>query len=156
MTAFAVQLGAFAENVTRRRFSICLRRKAPTGNLSRSLCYNTAIVRKVLQSCFSSRKWISSSPMSARDSKVPRKLAQVDTRVATAKSELDASESAKVATVKDQKKYKLDIDQWKNKVRKYRNQTAQVKTNEAYRAHRHEVQMAEDKCQGQTASSSKW
>ena len=33
---------------------------------------------------------------------------------------------------------------WKDRVRKYRDQTSQVKTNEAYKALQHEVQMAED------------
>ena len=36
------------------------------------------------------------------------------------------------------------MDSWKDKVRKYRDQTSQIKTNEAYRALQHEVQMAED------------
>ena len=83
--------------------------------------------------------------MSARDSRNSLKsLPKFDARVSAAKSDLDASKSAQVATVKDRKKYELDVDQWKDKVRKYRDQTAQVKTNEAYRALQHEVQMAED------------
>jgi len=80
----------------------------------------------------------------ARLSKFPQKLAQVDARVAAAKSELDGSKAVQLATVKDRKKYELDVDQWKDKVRKYRDHSAQVKTNEAYRALQHEVQMAED------------
>jgi predicted nucleic acid-binding Zn-ribbon protein len=38
----------------------------------------------------------------------------------------------------------LDVEQWKDRVRKYKDQTSQVKTNEAYKALQHEVQMAED------------
>jgi predicted nucleic acid-binding Zn-ribbon protein len=57
---------------------------------------------------------------------------------------VDASKAAQLATVKDRKKYELDVESWKDKVRKYRDQTSQIKTNEAYRALQHEVQMAED------------
>jgi uncharacterized protein len=80
----------------------------------------------------------------ARLAKFPKKLAESDARVAVSKAELDASKAAQLATVKDRKKYELDVDSWKDKVRKYRDQTSQIKTNESYRALLHEVQMAED------------
>jgi uncharacterized protein len=73
----------------------------------------------------------------------PKKLAEVESRVASAKAELDTSKAAQVETVRDRKKYELDVEQWKERVRKYRDQTAQVKTNEAYKALQHEVQTAE-------------
>jgi uncharacterized protein len=75
--------------------------------------------------------------------KFPQKLAEVESRVATAKAELEASKAAQLATIKDRKKYELDVEQWKDRVRKYKDQTSQVKTNEAYRALQHEVEMAE-------------
>lgn len=80
----------------------------------------------------------------ARLAKFPKKLAESDARVAVAKADLAGSKAAQLATVKDRKKYELDVDSWKDKVRKYRDQTSQIKTNEAYRALQHEVQMAED------------
>ena len=80
----------------------------------------------------------------ARLAKFPKKIAESDARIAAAKADLDASKAAQLATVKDRKKYELDVDSWKDKVRKYRDQGSQVKTNEAYRALQHEVQMAED------------
>jgi hypothetical protein len=102
-------------------------------------------VQKVLQNLLQLQEIdIRLTDVRARLAKFPQKVAQVDARVAAAKSELDASKSAQVAIVKDRRKYELDVDQWKDKVRKYRDQTAQVKTNEAYRALQHEVQMAED------------
>jgi len=82
--------------------------------------------------------------VNGRLAKFPKKLAEIDARVAYSKAELDVSKEAKLATVKDRKKYELDVEQWKDKVRKYRDQTSQIKTNEAYRALQHEVQMAED------------
>lgn len=79
----------------------------------------------------------------ARLAKFPRKLAESDAHVAAAKASVDASKASQLANVKDRKKYELDVDSWKEKVRKYRDQTSQIKTNEAYRALQHEVQMAE-------------
>jgi predicted nucleic acid-binding Zn-ribbon protein len=80
----------------------------------------------------------------ARLAKFPKKLADSDARVAASKAELDASKAAQLATVKDRKRYELDVDSWKEKVRKYRDQTSQIKTNESYRVLLHEVQMAEE------------
>jgi hypothetical protein len=80
----------------------------------------------------------------ARLATFPKKLAELDARIATARGEVDRSKAAQLATIKDRKKYELDVEQWKEKVRKYKDQTSQIKTNEAYKALQHEVQMAED------------
>jgi uncharacterized protein len=80
----------------------------------------------------------------ARLAKIPKKIAESEGRVSAAKGELDASKAAQLATLKDRKKYELDVEEWKERARKYRGQTSQVKTNEAYKALQHEVQTAED------------
>jgi predicted nucleic acid-binding Zn-ribbon protein len=80
----------------------------------------------------------------ARLAAFPKKITDLDARVAAAKTELEQSKAAQLATIKDRKKYELDVEQHKERVRKYRDQTAQVKTNEAYKALQHEVQMAEE------------
>ena len=80
----------------------------------------------------------------AQLAKFPKKLADADARAASAKAELEQSKAAQLASFKDRKKYELDVGGWKDRVRKYRDQTSQVKTNEAYKALQHEVQMAED------------
>jgi predicted nucleic acid-binding Zn-ribbon protein len=80
----------------------------------------------------------------ARLATYPKKLAEVDARVAAARAELEKSKAAQLATVKDRKRYELDVEQWKEKVRKYKDQMFQVKTNEAYKTLQHEAQMAED------------
>lgn len=80
----------------------------------------------------------------AQLAKFPKKLADADARTASAKAELEQSKAAQLASFKDRKKYELDVEAWKDRVRKYRDQTSQVKTNEAYKALQHEVQMAED------------
>ena len=79
----------------------------------------------------------------ARLAAYPKKLAEAEARTAAAKAEVERSKAAQLATVKDRKKYELDVEGWKEKVRKYKDQTSQIKTNEAYKALQHEVQMAE-------------
>ncbi|HXX45813.1 MAG TPA: C4-type zinc ribbon domain-containing protein [Candidatus Acidoferrales bacterium] len=76
--------------------------------------------------------------------KFPKKLAEVDARVAAAKAEVEGGKGSQLTAIKDRKKYELDVEQWKERVRKYKDQTSQVKTNEAYRALQHEIQLAED------------
>ena len=83
------------------------------------------------------------SDVRARLAAFPKKLAEVDARVAAAKAELETSKTSQLATIKDRKRYELDVEQWKERVSKYRDQSSQVKTNEAYKALQHEVQMAE-------------
>lgn len=73
----------------------------------------------------------------------PKKLADVESRITGAKGELETSKASQLQTIRDRKKYELDVEQWKERVRKYKDQTAQVKTNEAYKALQHEVQAAE-------------
>jgi predicted nucleic acid-binding Zn-ribbon protein len=73
----------------------------------------------------------------------PKKSAEIEARVNGAKAELDGSKAAQLATIKDRKKYELDVESHKERVKKYRDQTSQVKTNEAYKALQHEVEMAE-------------
>ena len=80
----------------------------------------------------------------AQLAKFPKKIADADARAASAKAELEQSKAAQLASFKDRKKYELDVESWKDRARKYRDQTSQVKTNEAYKALQHEVQMAED------------
>jgi predicted nucleic acid-binding Zn-ribbon protein len=79
----------------------------------------------------------------ARLATFPKKIAELDARISAARGEVDRSKAAQLATIKDRKKYELDVEQWKEKVRKYKDQTSQIKTNEAYKALQHEVQMAE-------------
>jgi predicted nucleic acid-binding Zn-ribbon protein len=73
----------------------------------------------------------------------PAKLAEFEARLAAAKAALEQSKAAQVANFKDRKKFELDVEQTKERVKKYKDQMSQVKTNEAYKALQHEVQMAE-------------
>lgn len=73
----------------------------------------------------------------------PAKIAQLDASLGNAKGAVEKAKAAQIAAVKDRKKYDLDVEQWKERVRKYRDQSAQVKTNEAYKALQHEIETAE-------------
>jgi uncharacterized protein len=79
----------------------------------------------------------------ARLARLPQKLAEIDRRIAAAKTDVDASKAAQLSAVKERKKYEIDVEQWKERARKYKDQGSLVKTNEAYRALQHEIQSAE-------------
>ena len=83
------------------------------------------------------------SDVRARLARFPQKLAEIDARIRAAKAEVDASKVAQLNAVKERKKYEIDVDQWKERVRKYKDQGSLVKTNEAYRALQHEIHLAE-------------
>ena len=59
----------------------------------------------------------------ARLAAFPKKIAEAEARTAAAKAELEKSKAAQLATVKDRKRYELDVEGWKEKVRKYKDQT---------------------------------
>ncbi len=84
------------------------------------------------------------SDVRAHLARFPKKLAEVDARVAAAKAEVESSKASQHTAIKERKKYELDVEQWKDRGRKYRDQTSQIRTNEAYRALQHEIQLAEE------------
>jgi predicted nucleic acid-binding Zn-ribbon protein len=73
----------------------------------------------------------------------PRKFAEIEARLNAARAAVEHAKAQQVNNFKDRKKYELDVEQSKERVRKYKDQMSQVKTNEAYKALQHEVQMAE-------------
>jgi predicted nucleic acid-binding Zn-ribbon protein len=73
----------------------------------------------------------------------PARLNVVEASVAAARQGLAQAKAGIQAAHRDRKKYELDVEQWKEKARKYKDQTYEVKTNEAYKALQHEIQMAE-------------
>lgn len=79
----------------------------------------------------------------ARLATYPKRLAEVNARVLAARTQLTQAKDALTKSLKDRKTYEMDVDQWKEKVRKYRDQSGSVKTNEAYKALLHEIEMAE-------------
>jgi len=74
---------------------------------------------------------------------LPAQLAAVEKRVADARQKIAVAKDALTTSLKDRKKYELDVDAWKEKARKYRAQSFEVKTNEAYKALQHEIEHSE-------------
>ncbi len=74
----------------------------------------------------------------------PKKLADAEARVAAAAAALQQQKTALLISLKERKTYEMDVDQWKGKVKKYKDQLGEVRSNEAYKALQHEIQMAEE------------
>jgi predicted nucleic acid-binding Zn-ribbon protein len=78
----------------------------------------------------------------------PRQIGEIDAHVAAARQRLAAAKESLTASLKDRKKYEMDVDAWKEKARKYRAQSSEVKTNDAYKALLHEIEHAEGEAAG--------
>ena len=74
---------------------------------------------------------------------LPQHLMAIDKQVADARQKLNDAREALKASAKDRKTFEMDVETWKEKARKYRDQSLAVKTNEAYKALQHEIQYAE-------------
>src|SRR5271169_2889578 len=74
----------------------------------------------------------------------PKHLAEVEARVSGAKQQVAASKEALLTGQKERKTYEMDVEQWKERAKKYRSQSGEVKSNEAYKALLHEIQNAEN------------
>jgi uncharacterized protein len=73
----------------------------------------------------------------------PKRIGEADAKLSDARAELAAAREANTRGVTERKKYELDVQQWKDRARKYRDQSGAVKTNEAYKALQHEIANAE-------------
>src|SRR5579872_399656 len=79
-----------------------------------------------------------------RLTRFPKRLAEVEAQVTAARQQVTAAKESLLTGQKERKTYEMDVEQWKERAKKYRNQSAEVKTNEAYKALLHEIQNAED------------
>ena len=78
-----------------------------------------------------------------RLSRFPKRLAEVEMRATTARQQVASAKDGLKTSLTDRKKFELDVEQWKERAKKYRDQSYEVKTNEAYKALQHEIQNAE-------------
>jgi predicted nucleic acid-binding Zn-ribbon protein len=78
-----------------------------------------------------------------RLSRFPKRLAEVEIRATTARQQVTSAKDGLKTSITDRKKFELDVEQWKGRAKKYRDQSYEVKTNEAYKALQHEIQNAE-------------
>ncbi len=74
----------------------------------------------------------------------PKRIAEIDARVAATRADLASTKQAHTNSLKERKTFEMDVDQWKERARKYRDQSSAVKTNEAYKALQHEISNAEN------------
>lgn len=73
----------------------------------------------------------------------PKRIKEAESKLGGAKADVAAAREAHTANSTERKKLELDAQQWKDRARKYRDQSSAVKTNEAYRALQHEISNAE-------------
>src|SRR5580704_7809682 len=73
----------------------------------------------------------------------PKQIMALDHKLTDARAAVASAKEAQVNSLKERKKFELDVDQWRERARKYRDQSGSVKTNEAYKALQHEIANAE-------------
>src|SRR5712671_7054060 len=73
----------------------------------------------------------------------PKRLREADLKLTDARTALAAAREANTHGLTERKKFELDVQQWKDRAKKYREQSGAVKTNEAYKALQHEITNAE-------------
>ena len=73
----------------------------------------------------------------------PKRVREAETKLNGARAAVAASKDGLVSSQKERKKFELDVQQWKDRAKKYRDQSGAVKTNEAYKALQHEIANAE-------------
>ena len=74
---------------------------------------------------------------------LPKRSREADLKLAGARAEVIAAKEALAQTVSQRKKFEFEAQEWRDRAKKYRDQSGAVKTNEAYRALQHEISNAE-------------
>jgi len=73
----------------------------------------------------------------------PKRIREADTKLTEARAEVAMGKDALTKINAERKKFEFEGQEWKDRARKYRDQSGAVKTNEAYRALQHEIANAE-------------
>src|SRR5215469_6640022 len=74
---------------------------------------------------------------------MPKRLREADAKLNGDRAALASAKEALTHSLGERKKCELDVEQWKGRAKKYREQGSSVKTNEAYKALQHEIAGAE-------------
>jgi predicted nucleic acid-binding Zn-ribbon protein len=74
---------------------------------------------------------------------LPKRLREADMKLNEARAAVASAKEAHTQSLTQRKKLELDVEQWKARAKKYREQSSSVKTNEAYKALQHEIATAE-------------
>ena len=73
----------------------------------------------------------------------PKRIREAEAKLGNARADVASAKEAHVRVVAERKKFEFDGQQWKDRARKYRDQSGAVKTNEAFKALQHEIANAE-------------
>jgi len=73
----------------------------------------------------------------------PKRIREADAKLSGARAELAAAKETHTQGATERKKLEFDVQQWKDRARKYRDQSGAVKTNESFKALQHEIANAE-------------
>jgi uncharacterized protein len=73
----------------------------------------------------------------------PKRVRDADLKLTGARNAVTAAREAHTQSLTERKKFEFDVQQWKDRAKKYREQSGAVKTNEAYKALQHEITNAE-------------
>jgi predicted nucleic acid-binding Zn-ribbon protein len=74
---------------------------------------------------------------------LPKQLREADAKLNGARVAVSVAKEAHTKALTRRKKLELDVEEWKGRAKKYREQSSSVKTNEAYKALQHEIANAE-------------
>jgi predicted nucleic acid-binding Zn-ribbon protein len=74
---------------------------------------------------------------------LPKRMRDADAQLTGARAAVANSKAIHSQALTEKKKFELDVEQWKDRAKKYRAQSASVKTNEAYKALQHEIASAD-------------
>src|SRR5260370_10550622 len=69
----------------------------------------------------------------------PKRIQEADLKLTGARNAVAAAREANTRSLTERKKFELDVQQWKERAKKYREQSGAVKTNEAYKTLQHEI-----------------
>jgi predicted nucleic acid-binding Zn-ribbon protein len=73
----------------------------------------------------------------------PKRVVEADAKLTGARAELAAARENHTQGASERKTLEFDVQQWKDRARKYRDQSGAVKTNESFKALQHEIATAE-------------
>lgn len=73
----------------------------------------------------------------------PKRVQEADLKLTGARNAVATAREAHTHSLTERKKFELDVQQWKDRARKYRDQSGSVKSNEAYKALQHEIANAD-------------
>lgn len=81
---------------------------------------------------------------------LPKRVRDADAQLNGARRAVASAKAVLAQALTEKKKFELDVEQWKDRAKKYRAQSASVKTNEAYKALQHEIANADaEACQSE-------